>query len=130
MILDDVRDFLVANGAATVLWPLTIGYLPDDSDQAIMLTEYPGIPRDTLGGENENPKFQLRVRGMKLDYPTARAKWLECFNLLQDSRQTSGSPVLLPGVVFIQSMGDGPFAINDEKGRPNFSTNFRCKRYR
>lgn len=130
MILDDVRDYLVANGAATVLWPLTMGYLPDDSDQAIALFEYPGDPRDTLDADTETVKFQIRVRGAELDYPVARAKWLECFDLLQDSQQTSGSPILLPGVVFIQAMAYGPMAMNDEKGRPNFSTNFRCMRYR
>jgi Bacteriophage minor capsid protein len=125
--LDDVQAYLVAEGAGSGGWPIYVGYLPDDQDQTISLFPTGGMPADTLGRENRNPKFQLRVRAARLDYATCFAKWQQVFNLLQDARQISGSPVLLPNVVFIQAQQDEPFDFPDDKGRHNMTTNFRCK---
>jgi len=130
-ILDDVRQYLTIQGAVSTFWPCYIGFLPDNSDQAIGLFEYPGLPAETLAREIETVSFQVRVRGARSDYATVRAKWEECFNLLQDAQASSGSsPSWLPGVVFIQAKQFGPIHLNDEKGRPNFESNFRVKRYR
>lgn len=129
MILDDVVTYLNAMGAGSVLWPIYEAFLPDDSDQAVAMFEAGGYPPETMERECETVSIQLRVRGSKLDYGTARAKWLECFNLLQDAQASAGSPHLLPGVVFIIGPS-GPMTFLDPKGRPNFTTTFRVKRYR
>lgn len=129
MLLDDLRDYLIASGASSILWPCYEGFMPDATDQAIGVFESGGYPRDTLDGGTQTVTFQLRIRASKLDYAVGRAKWEECFNLLQDSQQTAGSPILLPGVVFIQTMATGPLVFTDALGRPNFTANFRVLRY-
>lgn len=130
MLLDLIAEFLVQMGATSTLWPVWKSDLPDEQDQGIALFETGGYPADTLGRENEDVTFQVRVRGTRKDYQTARFKWQEVYDLLQDAQQTAGSPVLLPGVTFIQAMHAGPLGWPDAKGRPNLVANFRCKRAR
>ncbi len=130
MMLDDVADFLTAMGAPSVAWPLYKGDLPDDQDQTIAIFEAPGWPADTLGRENEIVTLQLRVRGARRDYPTVRAKWKECYDLLQDAQQVDTSPELLPGFAFIQTLAQGPLMFNDPEGRPNFTTRFKVMKAR
>jgi Bacteriophage minor capsid protein len=130
MLLDDIATYLTAMGATSTLWPIWKSDLPDETDQGIALFETGGFPPDTLGRENEDVTFQVRVRGTRKDYQVARAKWQEVYDLLQDAQQTAGSPVLLPGYVFIQAMHAGAMGWNDAKGRPNLTANFRVKKAR
>jgi hypothetical protein len=130
MLLDDIKAYLVAQGAVSAGWSIFEGFMCDDSDQTIGLFETGGFPADTLGRENEDVTFQSRVRAHKLDYATGRAKWQIIFDLLQDARQTSGSPVLLPGYIFIQAAHYGPLCWTDKGGRPNFTSNWRVKKAR
>jgi hypothetical protein len=125
MMLEDVAEFLIAMGVSSAAWPVWQGTLEDDIDQAISLFETPGWPPDTLGQENESVGLQLRVRGEKKNYAVTRQKWLDCFNALQEARQTNGSPILLPGFYFIKAQHFGPLMFYDDKGRPNFCTNYR-----
>ncbi len=129
MFLTDVRDFLIANGASNTLWQCYVGFLPDLNDQAIAVFSSGGYPRDTLDGDTRTITFQLRIRASKLSFDIAMAKWEECFNLLQDSQAASGSPALLPGVIFIQAMATGPLSFTDALGRPNLTANFRVMKY-
>lgn len=129
MILDKLKAYLDAMGATSLLWPCYEGYLPDTMDQVIAVFETGGYPPDTLERDTETITIQLRVRGAKLDYAVVRAKWLECFNLLEDANAMV-SPSLLTGVVFIQAMQFGANCFFDENGRPNFITNFRVYQYR
>jgi hypothetical protein len=130
MLLDDIATYLTAQGAVSAGWSLYKGFMPDDSiAQVIAIFETGGYPADTLGRENENVTFQLRVRGARLDYPTVRAKWKQCFDLLQDAQQTAGSPVLLAGYAFIQALHFGPLAFSDAKYL-NMTANFKVKKSR
>lgn len=129
-LLDDIEAYLTAMGAVSTPWPLWKGRMAPTPDQGIGIFEYPGPPPDTLGRENEDVSLQTLVRGAELDYQTARAKWLEVYNLLQDARQTAGSPVLLPGYTFIQAKGQGPLTWSDGNNRPQFVSNWRVKKAR
>lgn len=133
LLLDDVADYLVDRGVATSrngsgAWPVWVNSLPDDTDQAMCLYETGGYPADEISRSNERVTFQFRVRGSKLDYLTVRAKWQSAFDALQDAQEVSGSPVLLPDVVFIQALHYGPLPFNDDKGRTNMTVNFQVKR--
>ena len=130
MYLDDIKTYLDAMGVSSVSWPIKIGFLPDDTDQCIALFPTGGYPADTLGRENSRPTFQLRVRAGRFDFPTAYAKWQECFDLLQDAQHTSGSPALLVGFAYIQAMQTEPLEQPDDKLRPNFINNFRVLKSR
>jgi hypothetical protein len=63
--------------------------------------------------------FQLRVRGTRLNYLATRNQWQLCFNALQDSQPT-------PAYALVQAVHYGPMTFNDDRGRPNFITNWRC----
>jgi hypothetical protein len=130
MLLDDINAYLTAQGAVSAGWVLREGFMDDDQDQAIGLLETGGFPADTLGRENEDVTFMSRVRASRLDYPIGRRKWKDIYDLLQDAQQTAGSPVLLPGYTFIQSMHAGPLSWTDAKQRPNFTSNWRVKKAR
>lgn len=129
-LLDSVRDYLIAMGASGSSWPVFIGYMPDDVDQTIGLFETGGFPADTLGRENEDVTFQVCVRASRQAYAVARAKWQQVFDLLQDAQQTAGSPVLLPGFIFIQARHYGPLAYVDPKSRTNMTSNWNVKKSR
>lgn len=130
LLLDDIEDFLIAQGGVGALigWPLYKGYMPDDTAQTVGIFETGGYPADTMGRENRPVTFMLRVRGEKFGYAVAHAKWEELFDLLQDANDTGGSPRLLAGYAYIQAMQVGPQFRNDANLRPNFSTNFKVLR--
>lgn len=128
-LLDLVRDYLIASGAVSGGWVCYQSRMPDDQDKVISVFETGGYPPTEINRDTENVSFQLRVRGPAFSYALTRAKWYECKTLLKDSQQTTGSPVLLAGIVFIQVMNDGPMHFVDPKNRDNFTTNFRVKKY-
>ena len=130
MILDDIRDYLVANGYGTTAWPVYCGFFPNDTDQMIGLFQTGGMPADTLDRTNERVTFQVRVRAARLDYMSCYNTWLALFNLLQDAQQTSGSPQFLTGYYYIQALHFGPMSFSDDAGRPNQTMNFRVMKAR
>jgi len=130
MLLDDVAQYLIAQGAVTTGWVLTKSFLPDDQDQAIAIYETAGKGFDTQARENIRPGLMMRVRAARLDYQTARNKWQTVFDLLQDAQEIPGSPTLLPGYTFIMSDQTAPMPFQDDKGRPNLSANFRVMKAR
>ncbi len=128
MILDDIRAYLIANGLAAPdnndlqpgAYPCFEGYYPDDTDVMMGLFETAGgKPALTLNREVSEVTFQIRVRGTRLNYPATRAQWQACFNALQDSQPTSA-------YALVQSFNYGPLFFNDDRGRPNFISNFRA----
>lgn len=130
-ILDDIYSYLVAQGVATTngaspldpggVWPLYLSYIPDDQDQMQCCFEIPGKPPSTQQSTNEEFGFQYRVRGSRLNYQVARAQWLSGFTALQNSRPSSA-------FAFVLAVHIGPVTFNDDKGRPNFISNFRANR--
>lgn len=128
MILDDVANYLVNQGLAPVdnntapagIYLLYRGYMPDDVDVTMGLFETPGgKPALTLQREVCEVTFQLRVRGARLSYLATRSQWQACYNALQDSQPTAA-------YALVQSYNYGPLTFNDDRGRPNFITNFRA----
>jgi len=126
-LLDDLFDYLTFKGAGDPPWRISKSFQDDDSDLLITVCEYPGAPADTLGRENERPKFQVYVRASRLDYATARAKWDQVYGYLQDAQDDGAGH--LTGYAYIQSLAGGsPFPRQDDKGRWCLSTNFQvCK---
>ena len=127
-LLDDIGDYLKATGTVSTGWALCLAYLSDDQDRVISLFETGGYPAMEINRDNERVTFQARVRGTRLDYAVARAKWQILFDALQDAQEVPGSPILLPGIVYIQAMQYGPMSMSDDKGRPNLISNFRVMR--
>jgi hypothetical protein len=130
MLLDDIHDYLFAqvtkNNQPVIVPPWTVyeGYFPDDVDTTIGLFETGGFPADSLGRENIRVTFQTRVRADRLNYDIARQKWLDIFNALADADQNT-LPGYLSGYYYIQYMAAGPMFFNDDRGRPNFTSNWR-----
>lgn len=126
MILDDIRAYLVAQNLAPDdnttapegVFLLYEGYIPDDRDTMMCLFETAGGQPLTMMREVQELHFQLRVRGSRLNYLATRNQWLACFNALQDSQPT-------PAYALVQCMNYGPLAFNDDRGRPNFISNFK-----
>ena len=80
--------------------------------------ETPGAAALTMNREVQELHFQLRVRGLRLNYLVTRAQWLACFTALQDS-------IPATGYALVQATHYGPMTFNDDRGRPNFITNFK-----
>lgn len=132
MWLEDIRDYLIAQGVAqdasttpNAPWPIYIGFIPDDQDQVVGLFTTGGFPADTLLRANRRLTMQLRVRAASRDFATAYAQYQSIFNLLQDANQVAGSPILLPNFVFMQAIQVDPLHFNDEHSRPNLTSNWR-----
>ncbi len=128
LILTDIAAYLIARGLAPAdnntapagTYLLYQGYMPDDSETTMAIFETPGgKPALTLDRLVCEVTFQLRVRGARLNYPGVRAQWQACYNALQDSQPTSA-------YALVQSYNYGPMTFNDDRGRPNFITNFRA----
>ena len=124
-ILDDVRTYLIAQGAVPSGFSIYIGYIPDDGDRVISLYETGGYPADTLGRENERVTFQTRVRASRLDYVTCKTTWQGIFNSLQDSQLNLPNSYYL-----IQCIHYGPLMFNDDKGRTNMTSNWKVVKAR
>jgi hypothetical protein len=126
MLLDDIRAYLVAQGLAPAdnnaappgTWLLFEAYMPDDTDDTMAVFPTIGLPALTLLREIEGLSFQFRVRGSRLNYLPTYNQWQACFNALQDSQPT-------PDYKLVQAVHYGPMFFNDDRGRPNFITNFR-----
>jgi hypothetical protein len=128
LLLNDIGNYLIAHGVVTTGWLLNKSYMADEQDRVIGLFETGGYPAQEMSRSNERLTFQARVRGPRLDYPATRLKWQQVFDTLQDAQEVPGSPILLPGIIFIQALQYGPLALADEKGRPNLVTNFKVMR--
>lgn len=128
LLLDDVREYLIAQGvggpASPADWPIYCGFFPADQDQMIGIFPTGGYPADTMLRENRRLTFQTRIRGREFSYAQVYAKWQQIFDALQDAQETSGSPKLLVGFAYIQAMQAGPLFFNDDLKRPNMTTNW------
>ncbi len=130
MILDDIQAYLIAQGLVVSApavnanlpagsWPAYIAYAPDDFDDIVALFETPGQPALTMQREVQGRNFQFRCRGSRLNYLVTYRQWQACFNALQDSQPT-------PAYALVQAVHYGPMFFNDDRGRPNFITNYRA----
>lgn len=124
LLLDIIRDHLAANGVFNgTTWRCFIGYAPDASDQAIVLTLTGGFPQDTLANENLIETFQFVVRSGV--FATCESKWREVYNAVHDA-DLSG--VTGANVCLVQCLASGPLQWYDDKKRACLSGNVRVVR--
>lgn len=131
-LLTDIRNKLIADSVVegSTGWKCYVSYLPDDQDKVVGVFATGGLPSDTLGGENELPTFQVRVRGSRQAYTEVETKWYQVFDSLQDARETGVSPDPLEGYYLIHALATAPMPFQDEKMRVNMTVNFRVVRKR
>lgn len=75
MLLDDIADYLQAQGIGTVGGDIHKGFLPDQPDNLVAVFEYAGSPMELTMCDSpvvERPGLQVRVRNRT--YPAAKAK--------------------------------------------------------
>lgn len=123
MLLDDIRSYLISQGAVPSGFSIYIGYIPDDTDQVICLFETGGFAPETLLRENENVTFQTRVRSSRLSYQLCRTVWKGIYDTLQDS-------IPAAGYYLVQAMHAGPMVFTDDRGRENMTSNWKVKKAR
>ena len=127
-LLEAIRKKLLADAVANqTTWKCYIGYTPDDQDRVLSLTLTGGYPRDTLGGENLLPTFQVTVRAGYLERAQCETKWWEVFTSLQegDPAVSGDGDLSEAGVILIEPQNTGPLEWLDAKNRCNMSLNYR-----
>lgn len=120
-----VKDVLVAGGLgtfnATSGWSLTIGMMPDNKDQCIMLsdtfgTEHPYLDRAITPMRRENVQVQVRCMG----YAAMYAKAMDIIDYLRTN---------VPSGCLGIHMRNGPIWLGfDDKQRAIVSINFTVTR--
>lgn len=71
MLLEDIGNYLQANGVGTVGTDIFLGQMPEAPDNCVALFEYAGYSPD-LHWDGERPGLQVRVRNKS--YAAGRAK--------------------------------------------------------
>lgn len=124
-ILDDIGTLLdnasVTSGATN--WLLNKGFMTDEQDQVVTVTEGVARPSDhTPGITHDFPAIQVLVRGAKLDYEAARTKADAVIAALNDAT--------VSGQVFML-LRHSPLPLGvDSLQRPMISINFDIMRVR
>lgn len=119
--LDEIGTKLTDDGIVegSTGWRLAKGTTMEEQDQVVTIIESPGeIPDQDASGEPEHnfPGFQLRIRGNKFGYQTARAKAQEVFDSLNNAA--------LSGFNYIYA-DSAPFYLGyDDNNRPELVVNF------
>lgn len=95
-------------------------FMPATPDQAVVVSDTagPAPGQESVTGHNF-PTFQVRVRGAKEEYDTARTKMQEVFDALNDAT--------ISGYIYCFATQSGVLPLGqDEKERPILSLNFQC----
>lgn len=126
-LLDDVKTVLINAGVGVTdtssndEWAIHLGHMPDSQDQAIGITELPGLQPETKW-KIDYPSFQVVVRGAPYEYDVARTKIQDVFNALHNEDSTT-----FPGSAYINVLGatSGPTSLGiDEQNRPRLAWTF------
>lgn len=131
-LLDEIAAKLIADAVgvvgSTANWVVKKGRLFPSPDRQIVLTETGGLPNE---GHKDNPldrpTFQVRVRGPKGGYSTARTKMEAVRTSLHSVFNTS-----LSGRYYTHILAQSePMGLpEDENGRPALVLNFLALRSR
>lgn len=130
----DIRDYLIDIGLCflysdEVDWSVVIGNLVDYPDKLVSITDSGGGNRVGLfdGSKQQNPNFDIRVRGIDYEEVGKKAYQLDESLDLVDVR----SNIILSGRGYegIYRLGDIYFLHFDERSRPVFGLNYNAKRY-
>ncbi len=118
MMLEQIGNYIQAQGVATLEVDMFLGYMPDQPDSCVALFEYAGAPPDLHWG-GEYPGLQVRVRNTS--YSAARAKIENIGKLLHGAHETvlSGTRFLL-----IKATGSPEVLRRDGSNRVEFFINF------
>jgi len=131
IMLAEIAAMLQTGGigtlGATTGWTIRVAEIPDTPNTCVSLYEYAGLPSDlTLDGTRDvTPGLQVRVRGERNGYITARGK-AEAVSVLLDGvgNTTIGTHVYK----YIFATQQPSFLGLDENQRPQWVQNFRvCK---
>jgi hypothetical protein len=123
--LEVVRNKLITDGVATDSsgsFPCYIGMHPDTPDNSMSLVLTGGLPQETMGNENLNESFQLKVRTTRLDYSTLEQKCRDAFDSLSDADLSADD------IYLIQATASAPLTWHDGKERVFGSLNFKVVR--
>ena len=133
MLLEDLGNYLQAEGLGTLGTTLFLGGLPVDApnistlDAITALVETPGFPaeyvHDVVSPSREAPVVQVLTRGAPYDYATARQWAQEIWVALGSIRNQVLSGTFYLGVQPIQSV----FKLRDDDfARPLMTCQFKC----
>lgn len=130
-LLDEIATKLISAGVAvtgsTASWVVKRGWASPSPDRVFILTETGGFAND--GHESaliDRPTFQLRVRGPRGGYSTARTKIAAARTALEVGNTTlSGRRY-----VHIVAQSEPSFMGFDENQRPELVVNFTALRSR
>lgn len=130
-LLDEVSARLIAQSVgvagSTANWVVKKGWMPPAPDRAIGIFETGGLAND--GHESaliDRPTFQVRVRGPKGGYSTARTKIAAARTALEIGNSTLGGR----RYVHIVAQSEPSFMGYDENQRPELVLNFTALRSR
>lgn len=123
-----MQTALIGTIGATTGWTIRIGEVPNTPDTAVMLFETGGMASDFVhdGARDVNPGLQVRVRGARNGYLTARGKAEDIDDLLDGVANTTIGTHTYKWIRAVQQ----PIFMGFEPGtdRPEWSQNFRICR--
>lgn len=123
ILINDVADYLEAQGVGTVATNLFCGYLPESPATCISVLDTGGVQPDRYL-PTKDPTFQVFIRAV--DYPTGKAK----LDLVRAKLHQKANINLVTNQTYfyyIMAMSEGGHLGKDELGRDLFSINFLCK---
>jgi Bacteriophage minor capsid protein len=122
-VADDVADLFAAAGWTG--WSVFVNEMPPEPDQAVGIFEAGGPPPGTRL-DIDRPSVQVRVRAGKHDWPTARAKIKDAFDLLHKRTGT------LTGTYYVAIMATGDVLTLglDANERPELAQTYEAIRSR
>ena len=91
-LLDDIKAALIAQSVGVTdttsedEWPIFLGHMPDNGDQAIAVFDLPGDQPESIW-RIDHPSFQVMVRGKPYEYDTSRTKMQDVFAALHASEE-------------------------------------------
>lgn len=124
-LIDEVGQYLDAQGVGTLADTLFLAYLPEDTTDTFDITvlNTGGTTPDAYLPTNE-PTFQVYIRAN--DYETGLAK----LNAVRQALHRQANVQLVTSGIyfyFILAISEGGHLGRDEQGRDLFSINFRAR---
>jgi len=123
ILINDVADYLQAQGVGTVATNIFSGYLPESPDACIAVLDTGG-PQPDAYLPTRSPTFQVFIRD--IDYPTGKAK----LDSVRAKLHQNANVALVSGQTYfyyILAISEGGHVGRDDAGRDLFSINFLCK---
>lgn len=117
-VADDIAAYLATQSLGTVGTDIFVGFLPEEPDDIIILTDTKGRPPD-ITTKIEFPGLQIRIRNTA--YLTAFAEARKINDLLHGMNNVTLSTVYYD---FIEGQGSPLFVSKDNKMRTTFSLDF------